>query len=55
MNKEVDNKNSSKTSTFGVLIGLGLMFAGGQNSKIKILDENNRLLKRNFVGLYYFL
>ena len=32
MVKQVDNKDTHKTIVFGCLIGLGLMFSGGQNS-----------------------
>lgn len=53
--KEVDNKNSHKTIVFGCLIGLGLMFSGGQNTQIKLLNEKNQLLIKNFIGVYFFL
>lgn len=39
--KEVDDKSNVKTFVFGCLIGLGLMFNGGQNSQIKLLNEKN--------------
>lgn len=32
LNKEIDNKNALKILVFGAVVGLGLMFSGGQNT-----------------------
>lgn len=31
------------------------MFSGGQNTQIKLLNEKNQLLIKNFIGVYFFL